>query len=309
MNTATQDEEARIRGLLFELAAKQLDTKDRFIYAGFGDAKWVRDGLAALGVATQIESAEGSIKGSLRIAVPDDEAASLLIRNALKTVLAPEALLFDIDDTLADVSESYRGATVATAAKFGAKVTYDDITAAKAAGDANNDWVLTWKLVRERGIDASLIDVTEKFEELYQGTQEKPGLRATEKLLVSREMLAGLATKYPLGIVTGRPRSDALAFLETQGIRDYFKAIVTMDDGPLKPDPAPTRLALKKLDVKRAWLVGDTPDDMRSAAGAGVLPLGVIAPADDPEVARVALINAGAARVLNSIANIEELLP
>ena len=42
-----------------------------------------------------------------------------------------------------------------------------------------------------------------------------------------------------------------------------------MEDAPPKPDPQPVRLALARLGVERAWLVGDTPDDMRAARAAG----------------------------------------
>jgi phosphoglycolate phosphatase-like HAD superfamily hydrolase len=110
-------------------------------------------------------------------------------------------------------------------------------------------------------------------------------------------------------VVTGRPRRDAEAFLGEQGIRDLFGVVITMDEGPLKPDPTPCRMALEALGVTRAWMVGDTPDDMRSARDAGILPLWVIAPADDPDVAAAALVQSGAGRVLGSLADLEELLP
>jgi len=109
----------------------------------------------------------------------------------------------------------------------------------RAAGDANNDWELTWRLVRDKGMEASLDEVTERFEEIYQGTEESDGLRRTEGLLIDAEMLRRMAQRYKLGVVTGRPRSDAMTFLGEQGIADLFGSIVTMDDGPLKPSPAP----------------------------------------------------------------------
>ncbi len=48
-----------------------------------------------------------------------------------------------------------------------------------------------------------------------------------------------------------------------------------MDDAPAKPSPEPVLLALKKLNVTRALMVGDTPDDIRAATGAGVVGIGV----------------------------------
>jgi phosphoglycolate phosphatase-like HAD superfamily hydrolase len=56
-------------------------------------------------------------------------------------------------------------------------------------------------------------------------------------------------------------------------------------------------------------MVGNTPDDVRAAAGAGVVPLGIVAPGDDLSATAAALADAGAARVLDQLADLEELLP
>lgn len=281
-----------------------------FVFARFSNAIWVRDALRGMGIAVRAYPGKKLLEDGIRITLPGNERDFERLKNALQTIFSPEAILFDVDDTLVDVSESYRRATLETAAEFGVTITNDDISAAKAKGDANNDWELTKKLINEKGnVGTSLADVTEKFEKLYQGVPGKSGLCESEKLLVDKNFLKRLARKYKLGIVTGRPLKDALAFLERERIESLFQTVVTMDDGPVKPDPEPIRLALRSLRVSRAWMIGDTPDDMRSARGAGVLPLGVIAPADDPEKATPALIGAGAGMVLSDVSEIEELLP
>ncbi|MFN9275803.1 MAG: HAD family hydrolase, partial [Planctomycetota bacterium] len=66
----------------------------------------------------------------------------------------------------------------------------------------------------------------------------------------------------------------------------------------LKPDPAPVRLALRRLGVDGGWMLGDTVDDVAAARAAGVVPIGVVAPGDDQERAQATLAGAGAARVL-----------
>jgi phosphoglycolate phosphatase-like HAD superfamily hydrolase len=113
----------------------------------------------------------------------------------------------------------------------------------------------------------------------------------------------------PLAVVTGRPREEARWFLGREGVANLFRTVVCMEDAARKPDPAPVRLALTRLGVCRAWMVGNTPDDVRAAAGAGVVPLGVVAPGDDLSVTTSALADAGAARVLDQVADLEELLP
>ena len=47
-----------------------------------------------------------------------------------------------------------------------------------------------------------------------------------------------------------------------------------MEDAPAKPSPMPVELALQRLGIRRAWMLGDTPDDIVSARQAGVLPFG-----------------------------------
>ena len=84
---------------------------------------------------------------------------------------------------------------------------------------------------------------------------------------------------------------------------------MTREDAALKPDPAPVRLALERLGVELAWMVGDTPDDLVAARGAGVVPIGVVPPGADPCRARTALQAAGAARVLSRTEDLTALLP
>jgi phosphoglycolate phosphatase len=112
-----------------------------------------------------------------------------------------------------------------------------------------------------------------------------------------------------LAIVTGRPRADALRFLEQFDLLDVFGALVCREDAPLKPDPAPVRAALERLGVRRAWMLGDTRDDLEAARGAGVLPIGVVAAGMDPTHTRLDLERAGAACVLERVNDLEELLP
>jgi phosphoglycolate phosphatase-like HAD superfamily hydrolase len=66
-------------------------------------------------------------------------------------------------------------------------------------------------------------------------------------------------------------------------------------------------LALDKLGVSSAWMLGDTPDDVEAARAAGVIPIGVVAPGDEPARARESLRNA--ARILDKPGDLEGLLP
>lgn len=101
-----------------------------------------------------------------------------------------EAVLWDLDGVLADVSQSYRQAIIQTAAFFQVPLTQEDITQEKAKGNANNDWALTQRLLKAKGgVEVTLEEVTAKFEELYQGTESKAGLWTTERLIVPKVRL------------------------------------------------------------------------------------------------------------------------
>jgi histidinol-phosphate aminotransferase len=272
-------------------------------------AAFLATALAALGVLVRDFPGRPGLETALRITLPGqpDEFARLLA--ALDTALAPDALLLDLDGVLADVTDSQTAAIVATARSFGVAVTPDEVAAERRAGDAANDWAVTQRLVARRGVSAALAAVTACYQALYLGADGAPALRERERLIPERGVLERLAARHPLAIVTGRPRLEAEWFLTRAGIAHLFPVIVCMEDAPGKPDAAPVRLALSRLGVQSAWLVGDTPDDARSAAAAGALPLGVVAPGDDPGVTAAALEAVGAARVLGSVADLLELLP
>jgi histidinol-phosphate aminotransferase len=281
-------------------------SEGNFVFARVADPVWLRDALSGFGIAIRAFPGKPMLEDAVRITCPGSEIDFERLRHALEVTLRPEAMLFDLDGVLADVSTSYRAAIIGTCEHFGVAVTGEDIAAVKAAGNANNDWVVTHRLLGARGVEVSFETVKARFEALYHGDEERPGLWTNETLRISRELIAAWAGRRPLGIVTGRPARDLARFLDHFGLRPFFAATVCMEDAPLKPDPAPVRLLMQRLRVSRAWLLGDTPDDIRAARGAGVLPLGVLAPGERDASP---LLAAGAARVLTQPAEWEAPWP
>lgn len=94
-----------------------------------------------------------------------------------------------------------------------------------------------------------------------------------ETLIPSIQLLKDLKTKFgKMGIVTGRPRKDANKFLTQFHLSEYFEVVVCMEDtAKPKPDPAPVSLALSKLGITKAILIGDTPDDLNASTLASML--------------------------------------
>lgn len=301
-------ERAALSATLAECGAAPEPSQANFVFARHPAPEWLRDALAGLGIGIRIFPGKEHLGDALRVSCPGEPEGLARVEHALRSALRPQALLFDADGVLVDVSTSYREAIVQTAAHFGVAVTAADVAAAKARGGSNNDWVLTRRLLEERGVSVPLAAVTAHFEALYQGAEGRPGLRERECLLCEAALLERLARRLPLAVVTGRPRADAERFLQVHGVAGLFRAVVCMEDAPLKPDPAPVRLALARLGVERAWFVGDSVDDMRAARGAGVVPVGVVAPGDGASGTAESLVRAGAGRVLGSLTELEGLL-
>ena len=304
-----REERSALESLLSDLGAAPQPSQGNFVFARSAQTAWLRDGLAGMGIAVRIWSGHPELDGCLRISCPGSAPDFDRLTHGLRAVVAPQALLLDMDGVLADVSQSYRQAISSTAMRWNVELTQEQISDAKAKGNANNDWVLTHVLLAEHGVEVPFDEVKATFERVYQGTSAEPGLWRKESLIPPRALLERLAARTPLGLVTGRPRADADRFLDAHELGDLFRAKVCMEDGPLKPDPAPVRLALEQLGVERAWMVGDTCDDITAARGAHVVPLAVIAPGEDRDKAARALLSSGAARVLDNLPALEEMLP
>jgi HAD superfamily hydrolase (TIGR01548 family) len=187
-----------------------------------------------------------------------------------------DGILFDIDGVLVDVSESYREAIRLSAGEFlGREVGAEEVGKVKEIPGMNNDWDAAYALVK--GLDSAegigresrdYLKVKGKFQELYLG-----GLREREKVMVKRETLAGLEEAgVKLGIVTGRPRGEALYALRGF-VPEFFRedCIIAMEDCKYeKPDARPLLLAIRRMGCKKPAYVGDTVSDAIAARNAGI---------------------------------------
>ena len=304
-----QLERERLIGLLNGLGVRASPTQGADVKLLFAspiiNAAFVSKALTALGISVpQLDEAN-----AIQINCPDSVVEFARLEQSLRSILAPEAILFDMDGVLVDEAPSYREAIRRTCESFGEVVSLDEIGRLKLSGDANNDWEFTMRLLRERGVSCEFNDVQARFESIYQGNDDLPGLWTRERILVDIAWLESLAVRYPLAIVTGRPRNDALRFLRTWRIEHDFGAIVCLEDGPAKPNPANVNTALQKLGVTSGWMIGDTPDDIGAARSAGLVAIGIVAPQDDPAFATAKLENAAAVVILDELKELDRYLP
>ncbi len=222
-----------------------------------------------------------------------------------------EAILFDMDGVLVNVSQSYRYAIKKTAEFFtGEEIQFSEIQEMKNRGGYNNDWDCTQAIISAHYKDAYHWEIVDKFQEYYLG-KNFDGFIQNETWLLKASILDALAHQYKLGIVTGRPRKEAEFVLKRFDVEENFGVLITLDETPAgkgKPEPYGINLALKKLQVKKAAYLGDTIDDMKAASAAKITPIGVLTDNDRSAKQIDLLKNNGAVTVLNDVNEIADLL-
>ena len=85
------------------------------------------------------------------------------------------------------------------------------------------------------------------------------------------ELLEWLHAKcISTALITRNSRRSVQTVLARHGLS--FEVLVTREDGPFKPDPAPLLLACRKLAVPtdEAWMIGDGQYDVEAGAAANV---------------------------------------
>jgi HAD superfamily phosphatase len=223
---------------------------------------------------------------------------------------APEVIVFDMDGVLVEVMQSYRETIRETVHHFtGEYVSHDLIQDFKNAGGWNNDWLLSHRLIGDRGKNVAYADVVEYFNRIFLG-ENGDGLIQREEWMPRPGLLERLSERATLAIFTGRAKYEADATLQRHAPKIRFDPIVT-DDSVANPKPAPDGLELIKQrhPNKHLWYLGDTVDDARSAQTAGVPFIGVATP-HNPRHDEIAglLRGFGAFRVITNIDELEALV-
>ena len=93
------------------------------------------------------------------------------------------------------------------------------------------------------------------------------------------KMLARLAVRYPLAIVSARDTETSQEFLRQAGIEQYFKCVAGAQTvRHTKPYPDPIYWAAQQMGVPAAncLMIGDTSVDIRAGKAAGAQTVGVL---------------------------------
>lgn len=222
----------------------------------------------------------------------------------------PSVIVFDMDGVLVEVMDSYRQTIRETVRHFtGELVSHDEIQDFKSAGGWNNDWLLSHRMICDRGNAVPYPEVVEYFNNVFLG-EKGDGLIRYEQWMPAQGFLERLAKRATLAIFTGRARYEADVTLNRYAHGIVFHPLIT-DELVANPKPAPDGLELIKQEYpgQKIWYLGDTVDDAQSAQAAQVPFIGVSTP-HNPRHAEIAdtLRKFGAFAVLEDINRLEALV-
>jgi HAD superfamily hydrolase (TIGR01509 family) len=180
------------------------------------------------------------------------------------------ALLFDLDGTLADTDSLHLPTWVDVLEPYGVVVDeefYRESISGRNTSEIVRD--LLPELSDEE--NRSVGDAKEaRFRERATKLEPLPGL--VDFVEWGREQGMRVA------LVTNAPEENVEAIMLALKLRDFFDTVVLADEvGAVKPDPAPYRAALKKVDVaaKEALAFEDSVSGISSSVAAGIPTVGI----------------------------------
>lgn len=204
-----------------------------------------------------------------------------------------DALLFDLDGTLADTDKLHLLAMQQLLHEEGRTLTEAEFDA-HISGRANAD--LCRYLFPDRPLSEHLAFADRK-EARFRALS--PTLQATVGLLELLEY----AEQHRIGmaVVTNAPRANAEHMLTALGLTGRFKHVLVAEElARAKPDPLPYLTGLERLGARAANALAfeDSLPGVRAASGAGIFTVG-LATSQRPE----ALLEAGAQLVVADFAD------
>lgn len=188
----------------------------------------------------------------------------------------PEAVLFDLDGTLVDSVEDIFVAVnrllselglktrsrdeVAMWVGNGARMLVERAMAGRFEGFAGS----TDAPERHRAADAAM----PRFRAIYQEIcvdHTLPLAGAHDSLALAQSLGLGVA------IVTNKPLAPTERIVDALGWRSFVSVVIGGDTLPVrKPDAGPLLEAMRRLDARTAWMVGDSANDVGAAKAAGI---------------------------------------
>lgn len=186
------------------------------------------------------------------------------------------AVIFDFDGIIVDSEPMHYEAFQRALEPYGISYSWEEYCETYIGFDDRDGFREAFKSAGKKISGRELKPLIAKkagiFQQLIRAGQASP-------LPGAVELIASIPRKLPVALCSGALKEDILPILETLGIENAFREIVTAEDTPKsKPDPAPYLLAIEKLgldDPATAIAIEDTPAGILSAKGAGLKVLAV----------------------------------
>ena len=181
-----------------------------------------------------------------------------------------QGILFDLDGTLADTDSIHFAVWQDILVRFDLDIDRN-FYKRRISGRTNSKIIKdiipqlsleeAWKLATEK---------EETFRRIANSLRPTLGLdkliRFTDKASIKR------------AVVTNAPEDNAIYLLDILRLTDVFGTVIMAKDAPPgKPDPAPYKLALERLQLDRQQAIAfeDSAAGIRSAVGAGIYTIGI----------------------------------
>lgn len=229
--------------------------------------------LRQKGLLVRDQSHQPMLAGHVRVSV-GSEGENQTFLQALALFEEKTAIVFDLDDTLVDTSQSFDRVVQALVSQHcpAQPLVPDELRALRAEGGFNDDWDATVELLARRGVTVAYETVQQQGQALYLSLAHE-----SEFPLVPLQALRQLAQRYRLFIFTGRKRVEYDAVWGAR-LNPLMSAVYCSDDvAGARPKPAPDYLCYLREThgVEVGFYLGNNVDDMRCAEAAGFVPLGV----------------------------------
>ena len=239
------------------------------------------------------------LKNCIRITIPTLSASMRLL-----DLLHPaDALIFEIDDVLFDISNSVIEAIALTCEHFtGKRPDFDEIYDLRQSCDICDNAQISKYIIDKSGFNFSFDKISEVYQKIYWNDGQ--GLINNEVLCINIDILRDLSSKYKLNILSNRCANETQYILEKYGIKDFFDIVLTNE---IVSDDIPEKIVLslnyiKSMILSRKMICfSSNPAYINTIIENGIDCVGVLNSLINLDLQAKTLLDSGAQSVIKNI--------